>query len=287
VSQSDELRPVTGSYRASPRPTFDEPTCITREAATRHIWGDPQSGEVADWIYVSSQYVHALVFELEPHGYFGHSPDHRTVFAADELLYVLEGVMAIANPETGEVCRVPAGESVFFRRDTWHHAFAQGERPLRVLELFAPPPSTGSSGAYAQTRPYLENARYAQDETLGRLAPARPSAGSLHRLSEDDIVWRRDLGVLVGLYASTEHLTAGVIEVDPGQTAAAHAHGGDEIVYVTEGELTVRAWHGEKVCVYELGPHDACYLPIGCRHEYRNFGPITARAVFGVAPAYL
>ena len=78
MSQSDEARPVTGSYRASPRPTFDEPTCITREAATRHIWGDPQSGEVADWIYVSSQYVHALVFELEPHGYFGHSPDHRT-----------------------------------------------------------------------------------------------------------------------------------------------------------------------------------------------------------------
>ncbi len=153
VSKPDDASPPTGSYRASPRPTFDEPTRISRGTATRHIWGDPQSGEVADWIYVSSRYIHALVFELEPHGAFRHSRDHRTIFAADELLYVLEGVMAIANPETGEVCRVPAGESVFFRRDTWHHAFAHGEGPLRVLELFSPPPSTGSSGAYAERGP--------------------------------------------------------------------------------------------------------------------------------------
>jgi quercetin dioxygenase-like cupin family protein len=276
-----------GTYRASPRPNFAGPTHITAESAVRHIWGDPTSGEVADWIYVSSQYIHALVFELEPHGWFRHSADHRTVFAADELLYVLEGVMAIANPETGEVCRVEAGDSVFFRRDTWHHAFAHGEGPLRVLELFAPPPATGSSGAYAQTRPYLADARYGQDERLGHLAPAVAAPGTLHRLDRGDIVWRRDLDVLIGLHASTEHLTAGVVEVDPGQTARAHAHGGDEIFYVTEGEVTIRAWQSEQVSVFELRPHEACYLPAGCRHEYRNFGARSARAVFGVAPTWL
>jgi quercetin dioxygenase-like cupin family protein len=242
---------------------------------------------VADWIYVSSGHIHALVFELEPHGFFRHSPDHRTVFAADELLYVLEGVMAIANPETGEVCRVETGESVFFRRDTWHHAFAHGEGPLRVLELFAPPPSTGSSGAYAQTRPYLQESRYADDELLGRLGVVRPEPKTLYRLGRDDIVWRRDLGVLVGLYASTEQLTAGLFELDSGQTATAHSHGGDEILYVTEGELTVRAWRDGEVSVFELGPEQACYLPFGCRHEFRNFAGRRARAVFGVAPSYL
>jgi mannose-6-phosphate isomerase-like protein (cupin superfamily) len=137
----------------------------------RHLWGDVESGEVADWIYVSSQLIHALVFGLEPHGSFRHSPRYRTVFGADEILYVLEGVMAIANPETGEVHRVEAGEAVFFRRDTWHHAFAHGEGPLRVLELFAPPPSTGTSGAYAQTQPYLDHSRYADDELLEQLPP--------------------------------------------------------------------------------------------------------------------
>jgi quercetin dioxygenase-like cupin family protein len=278
---------VAGTYRPSPRPTFEGPTRITPETAARHIWGDDESGEVADWIYVSSGHIHALLFELEPHGCFRHSPDHRTVFAADELLFVLEGTMAIANPETGEMCRAEAGEGVFFRRDTWHHAFAHGEGPLRVLELFAPPPSTGSSGAYAQTRPYLSESLYAEDGMLGRLAASRPASKTLHRLGRDDLVWRRDLGVLVGLYLSTEHLTAGLVELDAGQVAAAHSHGGDEVIYVTEGELTVRAWQAGEVSVFELGPEQACYLPIGCRHEYRNFSGRLARAVFGVAPSYL
>ena len=126
-------RQPEGTYRASPRPTFDRPTLITKQSAVRHVWGDPESGEVADRIYVSSQLVHALVWELPPHGSFRHSPHHRTVFGADEFLYVLQGVMAIANPETGEVHRLEAGESVFFRKDTWHHAFAHGNGPLSVL----------------------------------------------------------------------------------------------------------------------------------------------------------
>lgn len=280
-------RQPEGTYRASPRPTFDRPTLITKQSAVRHVWGDPESGEVADRIYVSSQLVHALVWELPPHGSFRHSPHHRTVFGADEFLYVLQGVMAIANPETGEVHRLEAGESVFFRKDTWHHAFAHGDGPLSVLELFAPPPSAGASGAYARMQPYLNGSKYAKDELLGQLVSGGPGAHTLRRLSARDIVWRRDLGVLVGLYASTEHLTVGSIEVDCGQRAASHEHGGDEILYVTEGRLLVRAWQSDDVSVLEAGPDDACYLPAGCRHEYLNFGGTTARAIFGVAPAYL
>ena len=36
-------------------------------------------------------------------------------------------------------CR--AGDAVFFRRDTWHHAMSFGADQLRVLEFFAPPPA--------------------------------------------------------------------------------------------------------------------------------------------------
>lgn len=284
---SDGASYTPSRYRPSPRPTFDGAAYIPREAAVRHVWGDAGSGEVADWIYVSSGLIHALVFGLAPHGSFRHSRDHRTVFGADELLYVLEGVMAIANPETGEVQRAERGESVFFRRDTWHHAFAHGEGPLRVLELFAPPPSAGASGAYARSRPYLDGGRYADDSLLGRLAPASARPGTLRRIGDRDIVWRRDLGVLVGLLASTENLTAGVIEIDPGQKAAAHAHAGDQVLYVTEGTMTVRVWQDDDdVRVFEAGPDGVCYIPASCRHEYRNYGGMTTRAVFGVSPSY-
>ena len=123
---------------SSPRPAFDGPALIRRADVTRHVWGDPAAGEVYDWIYASTEQVHMLVFGLPPGGGFRHSEDFRTIFAADELLHVLQGTLVIADPETGEVQRAAAGESVFFRRDTWHHAFALGPEPLRVLELFAP-----------------------------------------------------------------------------------------------------------------------------------------------------
>jgi mannose-6-phosphate isomerase-like protein (cupin superfamily) len=148
---------------SSPRPAFDGPALIRRADVTRHVWGDAQSGEVFDWIYASTERVHLLVFGLAPGGAFRHSEAYRTVFAADEVLHVLEGTLVIADPETGEVERVAAGEQVFFRRDTWHHAFALGPEPLRVLELFAPPPAAGASSQYARRQPYLEHSRYADD----------------------------------------------------------------------------------------------------------------------------
>lgn len=156
-------------YSPSPRPTFERPTAIPRDRAVRHTWGDAESGYVEDWIYVSSGLLHALVFGLPPGGAFRHSEAYRTIFAADEVLYVLEGTFVAANPETGEVYRLEPGETLFFRRDTWHHGFSYGGENVRVLELFAPPPATGSSGAYARTKPYVERSRYTDDALLGRL----------------------------------------------------------------------------------------------------------------------
>ena len=272
---------------SSPRPVFDGPALIRRSDVTRHIWGDPAAGEVYDWIYASTDRVHMLVFGLPPGGGFRHSEDFRTIFAADELLHVLEGVLVIADPETGEVQRAAAGESVFFRRDTWHHAYALGPGPLRVLELFAPPPAAGASSAYARAQPYLEVSRYADDALLGSWPPARPREPRLRVLRPDDVLWRRDLGVLCGVLISTEHLTVATLELGPGEVAAIHEHGGDEVLMALEGTLWVRAWHDGGVHVFELEPEDVCYLPAGSRHEYRNAGGGTARAIAGVAPSYL
>ena len=272
---------------SSPRPVFDGPALIRRADVTRHVWGDPASGEVYDWIYASTDKVHMLVFGLAPGTGFRHSPDFRTIFAADELLHVLQGVLVIADPETGEVQRAATGESVFFRRDTWHHAFAIGPEPLRVLELFAPPPAAGASSSYARAQPYLETSRYADDALLGRWPPDRAREVRLRTLRPDDVLYRRDLGVLCGVLVSTEHLTVVTLELGPAEVAGVHAHGGDEVLMVLEGTLWVRAWHDGRVRVFELGPEDVCYLPAGAQHEYRNAGSTTSRAICGIAPHYL
>ena len=92
-------------------------------------------------LYVSGQRIRPDRLGLPPGGAFRHSQGYRTVFAADEVLYVLSGVMVIADPETGEVHRVLPGEAAFFRRDTSHHVFDVSTDQLRVLEMFAPPPA--------------------------------------------------------------------------------------------------------------------------------------------------
>jgi quercetin dioxygenase-like cupin family protein len=268
---------MSGPVKGSPRPTFDGPALIRRADVTRHVWGEPESGEVFDWIYASTAQVHCLVFGVPPGGAFRHSEAFRTVFGADELLRVLEGVMVLANPETGEVVRVGTGEHVSFRRDTWHHAFALGPEPLRVLELFAPPPAAGASSAYARTRPYLAEADWRYDGG---------GTGSFQVVREPDVTYRRDLGILEGRLVATEHITVHTLELGPGERAAVHAHAGDELLFCLDGPLWVRAWWDGGARVFELGPEDAVWLPEGAEHEYRNPGAGSARAVAGVAPDF-
>jgi len=267
-------------YSPSPRPNYTVPTAIQRSTVTRHLWGDDESGVVADLIYASTESIHALVFILPPGGAFRHSPEYRTVFGADEVLHVLSGDMEIANPETGEVLPVQRGDSVFFGPDTWHHAFAQGEEPLHVLEFLAPPPASGSTGAYSRTRPYLEHSVYTRGADNG----GRDGEETLHVLRNQDIAWRQDLGVRSGTLAETPRLFVSTIEVAPADASTWHAHAGDELLYVLDGGLWVRARQSEATFVFELGPDDACLLPAGSEHEYRNYGGVTARALVGVAP---
>jgi len=273
-------------YSPSPRPTFDVPTLITAAGVTRHIWGDQESGEVMDWIYLSSGMLHVLKFGVPPGGSFRHSPEFRTVFQADELLHVLSGTMVIANPLTGEVHRIEEGGRVAFGPDTWHHAYAEGVRPLRVLEIFAPPPSAGTAGTYARRQPYLEESRYARDELLGSVPVDRAEPRSLRPIRDADVVHRREGSATVSLLLSTEQVTVAELRISPGAISDARAHGGDALVFVTSGRLLVRCWHQGATYVFEAGPQDAVYVPHGATREVRNIEAEDGVALLGVAPSY-
>lgn len=280
------------SYAPSPRPTFVSPTAIPYASVTRHLWGDDESGEVADWIYVSSDQIHQLVFALPPGGAFQHSDAYRTIFAADEVLYVLSGTMVLANPETGEVHRIAPGEAAFFRRDTWHHAWNWGTDDLRVLELFSPPPSQGTSGSYARTKPLLPTIRYHQDQWLGRWpeeAEQARRADTIHVIRPHDLRWRlegQDHPALVGLFVSTEHITVGKLQLLPGQRTDGEIHGGAESLYVLDGPVHVRTPDCPPPSLFELHTGDGFYVPQGIAHQYYNFSDHPVEIIFGVAPAY-
>lgn len=251
---------------------------------------------MADWIYVSNAAIHHLVFGLPPGGAFRHSDQFRTIFAADELLYVLEGELVIANPETGEVHRLHEGEAVFFRRDTWHHAFSGGPRGLRVVEFFSPPPAAGASSEYARTKELLGESHYLDERFIGRWPMEREKRereATMHVFRrDDDLLWEVPngrQGALVGLYASTEHLSAGRVELAPGGRTGRRLHEGDMSFQVLAGPLFVllpearesaSRWH-------ELGRGDGFFLPAGTSYELFNETGEEVSALFGGAGGYL
>jgi mannose-6-phosphate isomerase-like protein (cupin superfamily) len=272
-------------YAPSPRPTYDTPTLVRRSDIKHHVWGDQQSGLVGDWLYASTGKLHVLEFRLAPGRWFKHSKSFRTVFAADEVLYVLGGAMLACNPETGEVVECLAGESLFFRKDTWHHVRAQGAEPLRVLEFFAPPPSQGTSGAYAMNQDYLDTPVYRRNELLGKcVGAAKPT--TLHRIGGRERTLRLEGEIAVGLIASTEHLTVAELQVPAGATGERTAHGGDAMIIGLTGELMVRTHWKSQSTTFELGPRNAVFIPETGQYEVLSFST-SATALLGVAPRYL
>jgi quercetin dioxygenase-like cupin family protein len=278
---------------SSPRPTFDHATPILYDGARLHLWGNEEAGQVPDWIYVSSDKIHHLVFALPPGAGFTHSDGFRTVFAADELLYVLSGTMVIADPEHGEVRRVGRGEAVFFRRDTWHHALIFGTEQLRVLEFFAPPPSTGASSAYARTKDLLTDVKYRDDRFMGRwpmAAAERDAQARLRVLDARDLLERLEgVGSLVSTYVSTEHLTVERVELRPGGRTDDRRHGGDVAMHVLAGTLNVLLTEGadpEGRRWFELHPDDGFFVPEGTSYALHNVTDTNVEAMVAVAPAY-
>ena len=281
--------------RSSPRPSYDRAVAIPYDQAVLHLWGDTESGYVGDRIYVSSDLIHLIEFSLRPRARFTHSDANRTVFAADEVLHVVVGEMLLVNPEKGEAVMVRVGESVFFRRDTWHHGINRSaDRPLRVMELFAPPPSTGASSTYARTRPYLTRWRYGDDRWLGRWPMARTEweqSRGFHLVGDRDLLWRADDpadDLLVGLIASTEHLTAGRAWLLPGQNSLVREQGGDLVLVVLSGTIAVfLPDQSQPPGWFELGVGDGFYVPKGVRYQLFAHGADSAEILFGVAPTYL
>ena len=273
------------------------PGAVPREAAVLKLWGDDISGQVNDWIYVSSDKIQQMVFSLAPGGSFGHSRDHRTNLGADEFYYVLGGTLVLANPQTGEVHRLGKGDAIRFGPDTWHHGFNYGRETLRVLEYFAPPPATGSSQLYARTKPYLDTPTYVQDEWIGRWPEAAREARARHTqhvIAADDILWRlegKEYQILVGILLSTDELTAGRIELLPGQRSDTRVHGGDLTGYVLAGQLNLllpeSPGPGPGNGWFQMGEDDGFFVPASVPYRYYNMTAEPVQLLFGVAPTYL
>ena len=129
--------------------------------------------------------------------------------------------MVIADPETGEVQRVgDRRERVLPPRHLAPRVRARPGAAARARAVRAAARG-GRVERYARAQPYLEHLalrRRRAARRTGRRPRRRPPR--LRVLRAGDVLWRRDLGVLCGVLASTEHLTVATLEIGPGEVAA-------------------------------------------------------------------
>ena len=273
----------------TPRLAYAAPTLVRAGHATPHRWGDEASGYVEDEVLISSPLLHSIIFTLPPRGRFLHSRDNPTIFRADIVYVILSGALVLVDPERGQVVQAHEGDALFFRRDTWHDGFNRRLEPVRVLELFAPTPAAGASSAYASAQPFLEQARYANDDAIGHwpdLSPSLERSQRIRLIRPADRLLRLEGDVLWGLIASTEHLHAATGELMAGGSGPVRRYGGDAALHVTRGHVLATTELASTTTEHRVGPGDTLIVPRGASMGLRGDGGQDAAFILGVAPAY-
>src|SRR5262245_42925728 len=83
--------------------SFDGPRLVRYGEATRFLWGDETSGQVADVIYGRNAKIGALTYRLKPGGFFRSSQTWKSYFDQHRYYYVVEGELTIQDPGSGDV----------------------------------------------------------------------------------------------------------------------------------------------------------------------------------------
>ena len=270
---------VMMTYKPSPKPNFFEPTHIEYKKMETYMWGDDEAGKVRDWIYVSNESLHQIIFGIEPGGNFKHSDQYRTVFGADELLYVLSGVLIINNPETGETHKILPGESVFFQKDTWHHAFNYSDEYLQVLEFFSPPPITGTSGAYAKEKNLLTNLKYKRDNFFYPSEEFK-NENSFKILRKNEYIWSLE-GVnqetLISTLVKTKNLDVKIINLKSLHESNVFNFKNNTSYLSLNDNLEVILDNDKK---FLLSKKDGLYLPKNCSFKIKNLNNFDVNIIF-------
>lgn len=267
------------TYKPSPKPNFHEPTHIKYKKMETYMWGDDEAGKVKDWIYVSNKSVHQIIFGLERGGCFKHFDQYRTIFGADELLYVLSGVLIINNPETGETHKILPGESVFFQKDTWHHAFNHSNDYLQVLEFFSPPPITGTSGAYAREKKLLNKSKYKRDNYLYPSETFK-NENSFKLIRERDYIWSlegENQQSLIATLIKTSNLDVKIINLKSFQESDILNFKNHTTYLSLSDNLEVNLDDHKK---FILNKKDGLYLPDDTSFKLKNLNNFEANIIF-------
>jgi quercetin dioxygenase-like cupin family protein len=272
------------------------PTVVRYRDASRFLWGDQKSGEVADVVYGRNERIATLIYKLKPGGYFKSSDSWKSFFDQHRFYYVLKGELTIQDPGTGEVAVARAGEAVHFRGAKWHFGYNFTDDECVVLDWYGPqerPPHV-SELEFGATKPKFAGEKPGRSELLGKwpdaLASARAEAaagGGVIVVTKRDalpFIHGSENPVLELLFVSTKELTAGTVDLKAGARSGDRTHPSDKIIFVTAGKLHV--YLPDTFDWFELDAWDMLYLPADTRHQYWNYTDSALAFAFLVVPKY-
>ena len=272
------------------------PTVVRHRDASRFLWGDQKSGEVADVIYGRNEKIATLIYKLKPGGYFKSSDSWKSFFDQHRFYYVLKGELAIKDPGTGETAVARTGEAVHFRGARWHFGYNFTAEECVVLDWYGPqerPPHV-SELEFGTTKPKLHAEKAGRSELLGKWPDAMASAraevastGGMIAITRGDalpFIHGQSNPVLEMLFVSTKELTAGTVDLMAGARSEDRTHPSDKIIFVTSGKLHV--YLPESFDWFELDEWDMLYLPPNTPHQYWNYTDRPLSFAFLVVPHY-
>lgn len=276
---------------------FDRPKVVTFAAAARSLWGAEASGQVVDVFYGRNARIGALAFRMKPGGFFRATHAEMSLFDQHRYYFVVEGELAVQDPQSGEVQLARAGEAIHWRGAKGHCAYnftaaetvvidwyAPQERPPHMAEVADDGARPASGGAYRPGRAELLG-RW--PEALQRTRREVEEKGGITRITRAEalqFIHGERHPVLESIYVSTRELTAGVVELMPGARSEDRAHPGDKVIFNLAGRLHV--YLPKCSGLFELGPLDVLYLPGDTPHQYLNNGAEPLRFAFLVVPDY-
>ncbi|MBM3584498.1 MAG: cupin domain-containing protein [Alphaproteobacteria bacterium] len=275
---------------------FRGPTLVRHGEAVRFLWGDAESQQVNDIVYGRNERIACLYFSLRPGGFFRSSKTWKSRFDQHRFYYVVQGRLAIHDPERGDVAVAEVGEAVYWRGAKWHFGYNMAEQETIVIDWYAPqerPPDVPEV-TFAKTKPDLGRALDGRDDLIGQW-PAAAIVTRAENLRDGHVVTLgpRDAlhrmhgthaPVVEALYISTADITCGRVALRPGLIAEPMRHPGDKVIFVLEGRVNVHLPDGFDW--FEVNRWDCLYLPGGTNHVLVNYTGEPAEVLFSVVPTY-
>ncbi len=295
-------------------PNKKRPCKITEDMYVSILYGF-ETTQVENQLFVSTDKILMAEWVLPPGSHYEPAGLHPH---GDECYYLIEGDATAFNGETGETFSFRAGDAMLIPQSTRHQIYNFTNR--RIIAVGVVAPTIWADDGIGTIIPQVEHPRflkgpeeprYAEPSLLKHAPPhfkrnidalgSWPLPGPKLREEKQLFIIKPEgqlalihgekRHVLFSFVVSNDYMHLAVLKVPVAGVSEFESHGGDEVIYVLEGELCVRIPTSEDERTdqatyphFRLKSQEKMLIPEGTRHQYINFTNDVVTAYVAVAP---